>query len=55
MAAETLNGKWKLNSSDKFDEYMKALGEIFRICISMQFENIFNTYRLLNRCWNGAP
>ncbi|XP_077972568.1 fatty acid-binding protein, adipocyte-like [Styela clava] len=26
MASSKLNGKWKLKSSDKFDEYMKELG-----------------------------
>lgn len=27
MKIEQLNGKWKLHSSHKFEEYMKALGE----------------------------
>lgn len=29
MAAEKFNGTWKIVESQKFDDYMKAIGKLF--------------------------
>lgn len=37
MASLILNRKYKLSTSDKFDEYMKALGELYPYTVSFLY------------------
>ena len=39
--AERFVGKWKLESSDNFDHYMKAVGEYQRIVVFVTSNAVF--------------
>lgn len=44
-----LIGKWKIESSENFDEYMKAVGEIFYFIYSYSFIYFWKNFSLYIR------